>query len=167
MKNFWEEEKKYLDDTFRKLTGISGIDAAAKQNARWSKKEIIGHLIDSASNNHQRFVRAQFTDDLIFPGYDQDEWVRIQNYQIMDWTLLINLWKEFNFLIIHLSGQISGEEMTRPRPNHNLDKIAWRAVPRDQPATLEYFIRDYFGHMRHHINQLFEQNNKAENIEII
>ena len=45
---------------------------------RWSKKEILGHLIDSASNNHQRFVRAQFTARLEFPEYEQKSWVKSQ-----------------------------------------------------------------------------------------
>jgi hypothetical protein len=40
---------------------------------KWSAREVIGHLIDSAANNHQRFVRAQFRDDLVFPGYEQEE----------------------------------------------------------------------------------------------
>ncbi len=53
---------------------------------KWSPKEIIGHLIDSASNNHQRFVRAQFQDHLIFPGYNQEAWVEAQDYQNSQWT---------------------------------------------------------------------------------
>jgi len=55
--------------------------AIARSEDKWSPKEIIGHLIDSASNNHQRFVRAQFTDELIFAGYEQEGWVRVQDYQ--------------------------------------------------------------------------------------
>ena len=64
----------------------------------WSMKEIIGHLIDSASNNHQRFVRLQLTKSLAFPDYGQDNihWVRIQNYQNRTWSDLLVLWHYFN-----------------------------------------------------------------------
>ena len=53
----------------------------SREPGKWSPREIIGHLIDSASNNHQRFVRALFQDDLVFPGYDQDAWVAAQAYR--------------------------------------------------------------------------------------
>ena len=56
-----------------------------RSEGKWSPREIIGHLIDSAANNHQRFVRAQFTDDLVFAGYEQENWVRVQNYQGERW----------------------------------------------------------------------------------
>ena len=63
---------------------------------KWSPREIIGHLIDSASNNHQRFVRASFQDDLVFAGYDQDRWVAMQRYQEARWEDLLTLWASFN-----------------------------------------------------------------------
>jgi DinB family protein len=63
---------------------------------KWSPREIIGHLIDSASNNHQRFVRAQLQDDLVFPGYEQDAWVAVQRYQQAPWRELVELWAGFN-----------------------------------------------------------------------
>ena len=58
----------------------------------WSRKQVIGHLIDSASNNHQRFVRASLEESLDFPGYDQNGNVRVQSFQDADWDLLISLW---------------------------------------------------------------------------
>ena len=65
-----------------KLLQIDDDEAVRKSSPeKWSTKEIIGHLIDSASNNHQRFVRAQFSDDLVFPGYQKDEWIAVQHYQ--------------------------------------------------------------------------------------
>jgi hypothetical protein len=63
---------------------------------RWSKKEILGHLIDSACNNHQRFVRAQLEGGLTFPGYEQEGWVRCQGYATADWSLLVDLWAAYN-----------------------------------------------------------------------
>src|SRR5713101_2511616 len=63
---------------------------------KWSKKEILGHLIDSAANNHQRFVRLQLTSRIDLPGYDGDEWVRVQDYQDRSWGELIDLWRMYN-----------------------------------------------------------------------
>ncbi len=62
---------------------------------RWTTKEVIGHLIDSAANNHQRFVRGQLADRSEFPGYEQEAWVRLQAYQDADWNALITLWHSY------------------------------------------------------------------------
>ncbi|MGD9489020.1 MAG: DinB family protein [Calditrichaceae bacterium] len=149
--------EKTLDQTGKKLleipVEISGLHPAAD---KWSAKEILGHLIDSASNNHHRFVHAQFSDDLIFPGYDQNAWVRAQNYQNASWVSLISLWKSYNLHIIHLVSQIPDEILLKKRYNHNLDKIAWKTVPKNNQVTLQYFINDYFEHMNHHINQIID-----------
>lgn len=155
MKDYLSEQKNYVNEIFVNLSSITEESASAKEPMKWSKKEIIGHLIDSASNNHQRFVRAQFKDDLIFPGYDQDEWVEVQDYQKISWQSLISLWKEFNLLIIHVSERIPEHILRQLREAHNLDSIAWKEIPAERPATLEYFIRDYFGHLRHHLDRIF------------
>ena len=81
----------------------------------WSKKEILGHLIDSASNNHKRFVLAQYKDDLIFDGYEQDKWVEVQKYNETDWELLINLWMTFNSHIVHIMRSTPFEVLTKKR----------------------------------------------------
>lgn len=121
---------------------------------KWSPREIIGHLIDSASNNHQRFVRAQFSEDLEFPGYDQDAWVSVQKYQDAAWKELVALWYYFNLHIARVMESAANDERDRPRARHNLDEIAWKTVPRNQPATLDYFMRDYVAHLRHHLSQI-------------
>lgn len=157
MKKFLNEQKNYLHEVFASLSAMSDMETSSRENNKWSKKEILGHLIDSASNNHQRFVRVQFTNDLFFPGYDQNEWVRIQDYQSANWHSLVELWKDFNFHIIHILNRIPDEELNKKRVNHNLNQIAWMEIPASEPVTLEYFIRDYFGHMRHHLNQLMER----------
>ena len=59
----------------------------------WSRKELVGHLIDSASNNHQRFVRAALGDSLEFPGYEQEGWQRLQAAQAVSWQTLLTLWR--------------------------------------------------------------------------
>jgi hypothetical protein len=121
---------------------------------KWSPKEIIGHLIDSASNNHQRFVRAQFQDDLVFTGYEQDAWVALQQYQQAPWRELVALWHRFNAHLARVIDAAPEQEKTRPRHPHNLDRLAWRPVPADRPATLAYFMDDYVGHLKHHLRQI-------------
>jgi hypothetical protein len=155
LKNFLDEQKEYLLEVYAKLLLISDGEASSKQNGKWSKKEILGHLIDSASNNHQRFVRAQFQDNLVFLGYDQDEWVRVQNYQYVNWFSLVELWKGFNFQIAHLAGEIPDKTLLEQRAEHNLYDIASVGIPKEQPATLVYFIHDYYFHLRHHLYQIF------------
>ena len=123
---------------------------------KWSPKEIVGHLIDSASNNHQRFVRAQFQDDLVFPGYEQEAWVRLQRYQEEPWPRLVELWKAFNLHLAHLMEHTHLNELRKPRVRHNLQQLAWRPVSQDEPTTLEYFMRDYVGHLKHHLQQIFD-----------
>ena len=131
-------------------------DVAARRISpdKWSAKEIIGHLIDSASNNHQRFVRAVGQDDLVFMGYAQDEWVRLQQYQSAPWPELLTLWETFNRHLARVMRSIPDAVRLREHHQHNLHELAWRPVPHDQPATLDYFMRDYVGHLEHHLRQI-------------
>ena len=147
--------RRTVDSAAERLKGIPSERAREPVAAgKWSAQEIIGHLVDSASNNHGRFVRAQLTDDLFFPGYDQAAWVSVQQYSAADWSELIALWRTFNAHIAHVVEHIPQDVATRPRAYHNLDEIAWKTVPREQPATLEYFVRDYVAHMKHHLAQI-------------
>jgi len=123
----------------------------------WAPIEILGHLVDSATNNHQRFVRAQFTDDLVFPGYEQERWVSAQKYRDESWPDLIQLWSSYNLHLSHLFSVIPTDVLTKSRANHTLDQIAFELVPLDKPPTLEYLIRDYVDHLRHHLNQIFDE----------
>jgi len=139
-----------------KLRAISN-DASSRRPApgKWSPREIIGHLVDSASNNHQRFVRATWQEDLVFPGYEQDEWVALQDYQNASWDELVTLWATFNRHLARVMSAIPESVRTRPRMRHNLDQLAWQAVPTSQPVTLDYFMDDYVGHLEHHLRQVF------------
>ena len=138
-----------------RLASLSEAEASRPlAHGKWSPKEVIGHLIDSVSHNHQRFVRARFVDHLEFGGYEQDRWVAEQRYAAVPWTELVELWRLFN---LHLARVIEGtppDVGERPRARHNLDAIAWNPVPRDRPATLAYFMDDYVGHLKHHLKQV-------------
>lgn len=137
------------------LRQISDTDAAKKlSTTAWSAKEIIGHLIDSASNNHQRFMRAQWMDDLIFSGYEQDGWVSAQRYQHADWHELIDLWALYNRHLARVMEAMPDDVRLRIHTKHNLFEVAWTTVPADTPTTLDYFMRDYVRHLHHHLRQL-------------
>jgi len=157
MDQFVENFRETILQAAERLSQISEEQSAKPlADGKWSSKEVIGHLIDSASNNHARFVRAQFEQELVFPGYDQEQWVAIQRYGDEPWDQLIALWKHYN---LHLSHVVSVSDETsrrQPRAKHNLDRIAFKTVSSDQPATLEYFMRDYVDHMQHHLRQILE-----------
>lgn len=152
----YAEELRHAVRAAKPLLENLSEDESARSPApgKWSPREIIGHLIDSASNNHQRFVRAQFKDDLIFPGYEQDKWVSVQQYRLAPWSELIALWEHFNLHIARVMETVPKDERIRLRARHNLDELAWKPAPRDEPATLDYFMRDYVGHLRHHLAQI-------------
>ena len=130
--------------------------AASKRPApgKWSPREIIGHLIDSASNNHQRFVRMSGRDDLVLQGYEQDTWVASQRYQDSPWRELVVLWLTYNRHLARVMAATSVADRTRGRSTHNLDVQAFSRVPRDRPVTLDYFMTDYVDHLEHHLAQV-------------
>jgi hypothetical protein len=132
-------------------------DAAARERpspARWSPVEVMGHLVDSASNNHQRFVRAQDQHDLVFTGYAQDEWVARQEYASAPWDELVLLWQSYNRHLARVMSATPAEIRERVHQRHNLHLVAWRTVPKDQPTTLDYFMHDYVDHLEHHLTQV-------------
>ena len=126
-------------------------------NDDWAPIEVLGHLIDSATNNHQRFVRAQFTDDLIFGGYEQNQWVSSQKYLDESWSEVIDLWSAYNLHLLHVVSVIPQDVLTKSRTPHTLDQIAFNLVDKNSPATLEYLIRDYVDHLQHHLDQIFAE----------
>ena len=111
----------------------------------WSSKEIIGHLIDSASNNHQRFVRLQLVERLIFPDYGQDNihWVRIQNYQDRSWEDLLGLWRHFNIQLAHLIRSVDPACLMR----------VWESGAQTS-VTLFDLMADYLRHLENHLDQI-------------
>jgi hypothetical protein len=109
----------------------------------WSRKQALGHLIDSASNNHQRFVRASLQGSLEFPGYDQDGCVMVQAVQEAPWPLLVALWADYNRYLVHVIAHLPDSK--------------WEAACRigsNEPVTLRFLAEDYLKHMLHHLGQI-------------
>src|SRR2546430_1981842 len=155
MQDYVTDLRETIEKTTPRLAGMSDESSRRRPApGKWSPREVIGHLIDSASNNHQRFVRAQFKDDLLFDGYEQDAWVSLQQYSEAPWSDLIDLWRYFNLHIAHIMQVASKDERLRKRARHNLDQLAWKPIPREEPATLDYFMSDYVGHLEHHLAQI-------------
>ncbi|MEO0895263.1 MAG: DinB family protein [Bacteroidota bacterium] len=122
----------------------------------WAPKEILGHLIDSAYNNHQRFLRAQKQDHLVFQGYDQNEWVIMNRYLYRGREDIIQTWMTANRHLANLLDAIPEKVMEEEHSMHNFSRIGWNKVPADQPATLSHLVWDYIHHMEHHLSQLIE-----------
>jgi hypothetical protein len=159
MKEAIEDFRLAVEEASNRLLLISEEESGrARAAGKWSPKEIIGHLIDSASNNHQRFVRTQFRDDLAFLGYEQESWVNVQHYKTEPWPQLVALWKNFNLHLAHLMEHVPEDIRKKPRIKHNLDEIAWQTVSRDEPVTLEYFMLDYIAHLNNHLRQIFNES---------
>jgi hypothetical protein len=116
----------------------------ARAAGKWCPKEILGHLIDSAANNHQRFVRGQEGAVLRLPGYEQPHWVDSQRYRERRWSDLIELWSAYNLHIAHVIAVIPEER--RDTPCHIGDSA---------PMTLAQIALDYVGHIQHHLRQIF------------
>jgi hypothetical protein len=152
---FLEDFRDTIVSAKARLSDISETQSRQKTSPDdWSPAEVIGHLIDSAANNHQRFVRAQFTDDLVFPGYEQERWVSSQKYNDEPWPEVVQLWSAYNLHLLHVVSVIPEDALTKARSPHTLDQIAFKLVDKNTPATLEYLIRDYLDHLRHHLNQI-------------
>ncbi|HKV90932.1 MAG TPA: DinB family protein, partial [Candidatus Angelobacter sp.] len=107
------------------------------------KKEILGHLLDSASNNHQRFVRATLQGSLTFPGYDQNALVDLQRFVDVDWNFLVDFWAAYNRFLAHVINNLPAESA----------EITCN-IGNNAPATLEWIASDYVAHLKHHLNQI-------------
>lgn len=127
-----------------RLQSMSELDAARPRvPGKWSPKQVMGHLIDSAANNHQRFVRAQEVTELVFPPYAQDHWVNCQRYNDRRWDDLIALWDAYNRHLAHVIS-VMPEDRRRIRC----------AIGTNAPITLGFLAYDYVVHLRHHLDQI-------------
>lgn len=147
--------KAVIESASDRLNGLSNEAVSSKPSPdKWSKKEILGHLIDSASNNHQRFMNAQFKNDLVFNGYAQDQWVEYQDYQNADWSEVVLLFLSYNLHLSRVIDNIPRGVLRRQLTDHNFHLIAFKTVPQGEATSLAYFIDDYINHIEHHLKQI-------------
>jgi hypothetical protein len=106
---------------------------------------VIGHLIDSTANNHQRFVRGLIAGPVELPGYEQEAWVRVQRYQEARWADLIDLWRAYNTHLLHVVAGMTAD-----------GRRATCRVGGGDEMTLEALFEDYVRHLEHHLRKCFD-----------
>ncbi|WP_339739726.1 DinB family protein [uncultured Sunxiuqinia sp.] len=134
----WEDKLKVLP--------VGTISQKRNEQNR-SIKQILGHLIDSAANNHQRMIRLQYNEKLDFPDYQQDNdlWITLQDYQNAEWNTTIQLWKYYN---LHMIQVINSVDQTK------LDN-SWLSFE-NTTVTLRQMIEGYLGHIELHLKEVQE-----------
>ena len=127
-----------------RLGALSPEQAASRpQPGTWSKKEELGHLIDSAINNYARIIRVQMENAPALSGYQQDAWVERQGYNDRDWRELIALWSALNEHMLAAARRIPSAALARTC-----------TIAGSLPMTLEFVIEDYVDHMVHHLQHI-------------
>lgn len=148
MNELADELARVVGEASSLLRTVSEDVAAEKARPEaWSIKEVVGHLIDSATNNHQRFIRAQLAQELTFPGYEQDAWVQLQGYQERPWLELVEVWTLLNRQLSQTLRRIPASALHVPC-----------RIGSDEPVTLAFLAQDYLSHLRHHLKQIAERS---------
>lgn len=146
MKAVADHLRQTLQEALHALRAISDDEASIKsQPERWSKKEIIGHLIDSASNNQQKFVRTMEERHVDFVAYNQDFWVTKQQYNNRSWDELITFWHAYNLHIAHIIESVN---------EASLENTV--SIERSKPFSLAFIIEDYVEHLKHHLKAILK-----------
>jgi DinB superfamily len=139
----------------RELPALRAIadEHAAKPSheGAWSRKQEMGHLIDSATNNHVRFVRASLEPEFHGPSYDGDGWVARHGYGELPWAMLVDFWERYNRLLVELVARI---------PEERLPTRCF--IGASAPVTLGFVIEDYIAHMQHHLDHILGREKLTE-----
>jgi len=144
MKEIADDLRSAVETSLERFRRLSEADVTrSRGDGKWVKKEILGHLIDSASNNHQRFVRAQLADSYAGPGYQQEAWVATNGYRDRPWPELVELWGVLNRHLVHVIATARADKAAVPC-----------RIGDGAPITLEELMRDYVRHLRHHLEQI-------------
>ncbi|WP_407509747.1 DinB family protein [Elizabethkingia anophelis] len=134
-----------IDTELKRFEIISEDEWSYKASPeKWSRKEILGHLCDSAFTNIRRFVVTQYKENENIV-YDQDEWVKAQNYQNIHAAEVINLWKSLNYQIVHIVENI---------PDEVLQRTCDTSKTTPEILTLEVLIKGYIDHLHHHLKTI-------------
>ena len=147
----YKKYEKIVDDFEILMMKSQTLSDVKLDSDKWTLKEIVGHLIDSASNNHQRFVRLQIDKEIALPGYGAEEWVSLSNIQNLDYRFVVEFWKMYNTFLINLIKNI------KPRSMKNVWKIK-----DGEKYTLEFLIEDYFTHMKSHFQMFMDRQQEIE-----
>ena len=144
MRDVARQLRSVIDRCVGPLLALDSDTASRPAPGKWSKKEILGHLIDSAGNNQQKFVRLLTTPSCFdFVGYAQDAWVAAQHYQEADWSQLVATWEAINRHLAHVI------EHADPASLSNTLTIAGAG-----PFRLDFVVRDYVEHTKHHLRAI-------------
>jgi hypothetical protein len=109
----------------------------------WTRKQILGHLLDSAANNRQRFVRAATEGAYTGPKYAQEAWVAAHGYAEQSWDDLLRWWMAEHEILMAVVDRI---------PAERFDSLCH--VGDDEAVTLRFLIEDYVRHQVHHFEQI-------------
>jgi hypothetical protein len=141
LQNVIDDFARTVNNAYAVLREMGDDDIArAHGPEKWSTKQVMGHLIDSAANNHQRFVRLQEGTELSLPKYAQEHWVNSQDYQHEAWMDILELWRAYNKHLIHVVSRVPEKSLTNTC-----------RVGDNEPATLQFLIEDYVDHMKNHL----------------
>jgi hypothetical protein len=144
MEHVAAEIERIVSETVPRLRAIGAEGSrSVRPGGAWTGRQVLGHLIDSAANNHQRFVRAQFVPELTLPGYEADAWVDAQGYVERDWEELVGLWAALNRHVAAAARRIPAECRSRPCRIGDGERV-----------TLDFLVRDYVNHLQHHLAQI-------------
>lgn len=135
--------ERTIDRELPHLQSLTDDQASVSLRGAWTRKEELGHLIDSATNNHARFVTVALEDGYRGRSYDADGWVRVHGYAHMPWATLVDLWYSLNSLIA---------EVVRNIPEDRLPATC--EIGDSGELTLAFLIEDYIVHMQHHVDQM-------------
>lgn len=147
MRELSEQIKRTVEKSAEWIGAIDAGTFEKKSSAKWSKKEVLGHLVDSAQNNLQRLIRVQH-ESIPKIIYDQDEWMRLSAYQSYDRGQLLQLWVLLNHHYCHVLRIINPE---------NLDRQCDTGKQGKDLHTLKFLAEDYLSHMLHHLSQIREE----------
>ena len=139
-----QQLRNLVDQVPERLGRLSTNQARAKPApSKWSPKEELGHLLDSAANNHQRIVRTQLEDKPKMPGYDGDKWVGLHRYEERRWPELIGLWRALNTQLLVAAEAVPDAAWSRTC-----------TIGDSEPLTLKFVFEDYLDHMIHHLQHI-------------
>lgn len=146
-----ERFAQQIADTEATLRALSEENAGLPYHpGSWTRKQLLGHLVDSAANNHNRFVRASLDNEYHGPGYDQEGWVRRHRYESAPWASVVDWWATLNHLIVRVVREIPPGRYAVPC-----------FIGNNPPMSLEALMEDYLVHMRHHMAQIVTATDQA------